>query len=221
MSPLIKAGGDLSPPVRAIGDRLARPTGEASAQHRRIEQLEALLRERDGQLEEMRQSLASQRQEAFDEGFAAGLATADERTQDRLALLGKGIVDAKADLDVAIAGTERLAALLARECLDKMFDEVEDHAHLVCGLIGKQVALMESAALLAVHVSSSDFSSAALSELQCKFDLEGVEFHSSKDLPSGACRFHLRLGAMELGVDQQWPALQQLLTDLAREHQPA
>ena len=217
MSGLIKNGPDaaflgirpIAAPPPARDDRSARLRREA-------ERLKGEIEEKNTLVETLRAACEQARRDGFDEGYAVGLAAADDGRREREGLLETGIAHALADKQALLANGERLAALLARDCLDLLFRAPEDRAALVSDLIDRQLARLDAASVISVSVSAQDFDEKSCARLAARFAEANPAIHLVADLPSGSCRFGLALGELDLGLDQQWGVLRALLEELAR-----
>ena len=217
MSGLIKNGPDaaflgirpIAAPAPVRDDRSARLRREA-------EQLKGEIAEKDALVETLRAACEQARRDGFDEGFNAGLASADDGRQQREALLGTAIEAALADKRTLLANSERLAALLAHDCLDLLFGASENRAALVSDLIDRQLTRIDTASVVSVSVSAQDFDEKARAGLAARFAAAAPVIHLAADLPSGSCKFGLALGEIDLGLNQQWGVLRALLEELTR-----
>ena len=158
---------------------------------------------------------------AFDagkrKGREEGLAEAKDRADERLALLRQALQNATATLAERLAGLERLAPLLALECLDKILGDSAQRRALVAMIIQAQLKLIDRAMLLRIEVSRSDFPQTDLLARLQSDGLAAVEVKADPALPSGSCVLTLRLGRMEVGLNQQWGVLRDLLRDMAAD----
>lgn len=218
MSGLIKAGGDpLAFAVRPLSTAEPVPPEEAMRLERRVAQLEQQLAARDAQLLELKAQAQADARDAYEAGQAAGLAEAQDSAAAAITLLGKSADAAQGAFEHFLAGTERLAILLARECLTRMLGEIEDMAGVVERLVRHQIQAIDGSTLLAVTVSSHDFDEAALERMRARFAGRVPAFRRREDVPSGACSFALTLGEIDLGLPQQWGAILSLLGELTGE----
>jgi flagellar biosynthesis/type III secretory pathway protein FliH len=217
MNRLIKASDLDSRAVRPVGVAALPQEDEVSILRRRIVSLQADIGEREGTIAKLRENLNAQKEEVYEAGRALGLKQAEDTSAERLAQLERALQRSTTDIRERLASTERLAALLARECLDRMFAETEDRAGIVCDLIERQVRDIEAASILLVEVSSQDFAQGAdLDKIVARIGHPDVRIDARADLPSGSCLFSLRLGQVDLGLDQQWGALRTILEDASQ-----
>lgn len=221
MMSVIKAAsaGALSP-VRTLA-AAAQPSPidvELAKAHQRIADLESAL---DRSLQDTR-TLTAKIEEARDQGYskghAAGVADADRLERDRLALLASNMNEAQSSLAAALDGVERLAALITRDCLDKLLGQPDFRKEIVHGLICAQIAQMGEDAVLSVTVSARDFGDqAALTALEQSLGTRGTQIDSDQALASGDCVIDLRLGRIDASLTRQWTALGALLTEIGEE----
>lgn len=223
MSGIIKSGNlaDLSA-VRSIA--VPSPVSAASMKleeereraRKRIAALEEDLRKRDASIVALRADVDRAFEEGKAQGHNAGLAEAQDRQTERLSLLDDALHQANAELSKGLSSLDRLAALLARECLDKILGSSADHAELLGRIISTQIAKIDKAMLLGIEVSRQDFSDdEMLAVLRKPSGLPSIALTARDDLPSGGCVMQLRLGRMNIGIDQQWSALREVLGEMA------
>jgi len=98
-----------------------------------------------------------------------------------------------------------------------MLAEPEDAAELVAKLIARQFETLERSSVLSVRVAAADFDTERLAALEIDMGLAGLDLDASSEVASGGCRMELRLGAIDLGLDRQWPVLRDLLSQFASE----
>lgn len=165
--------------------------------------------------EELRAEAAAAFARGEEEGREMGRREAEDREQERLALLEKGIAACRKDFAEALGATERLAALLAKDCLDKLFADVSANADRVCALLRAQMIEVQQHELLAVVVSTSDFSEEGLERLRAVVPDRAVELRRDAALPTGSCKLRARLGEIDIGLGTQWQAVGDLLSAAA------
>jgi flagellar biosynthesis/type III secretory pathway protein FliH len=218
MTMLIKAADasrsartDAVPPVSREGEALR----DAEA---RILELEARLAERQHAEQALRvqheRALAKAREEAFEQGRDA----AQKEDAQRLTLLHDALADLRGRADARLRETERLALVVARDCLDMLFGTAGGRQDEVERLIRHQMARIDHGMVLEIRVSTADFPEEVLIQ-QLALRLApggGLSLLRDPQFKSGQCALALLLGRMEIGLDQQWPALRELLGELAR-----
>lgn len=223
MSGIIKSGNlaDLSVvrPVAvpaAISAASIRQEEERERSHKRIAALEEDLHKRDASITALRADVERAFEEGKTQGHAAGLAEAQDRQAERLSLLDNAVRQALEKMSTDLSSLERLAAVLARECLDKILGSPDDHAELLGQIISKQIAKIDKVMLLGIEVSQQDFpDDEALAALGKRIGLSAVALTARDDMASGGCVMQLRLGRMNIGIDRQWGALREVLDEMA------
>ena len=130
----------------------------------------------------------------------------------RLALLGETADRAITRYREEMASLERLAAMLAQTCLDRMLIGSEDRTRIVADLLGARLTALDADAIVRILVSAEDFPSPdalkGLAPAPC-------EITASSALGPGDCTIQLRLGALEVGIGQQWGTLRDALGEMA------
>lgn len=183
----------------------------------RIASLEEESRKREAAVVELRSQVKQAFEDGKVEGRKLGGAEADKRESERLSALQAAAKQAQAELRNGLSSMERLAALLARDCLDVMLGEPRYRAKMLAKLLTTQVAKLEKALVLDVRFSTEDFPDAdMLSGVATQSGLPAETIRASAELTSGACEMTLRLGRMEIGLDQQWSSLRGLLEEMAQ-----
>lgn len=191
---------------------------EADRLGARVTQLERSIREMETAATGLRADIDKSYQRGRDEGYVNGLEDAGDKQDERLELLAQGVKQAMNELQAGIEAMERTAIVLARECLDVMFGDAGDRAVLVEGLIRRQLEQIDRGSLLRIEVSPVDFpDETALSALSANAGLDGGMIVAKSRMPAGGCTMLLRLGQMDLGIDQQWRALRRTLGEMAGE----
>lgn len=217
MTMVIKAGV-AEAAVRPLAMRRAsRPVAEAAV----------VADARIGELEEENARLREALEKALDAAAdAAAKARESERKEaveaargeaaKRLEALDQGLAAALAAWQEALAGLDRLAPLIARTALSKLFEPSEDQAELVGRAIARQMAGLRRETALRLRVSAADFADdAALGALRERAGAGRLDIVCDPDLASGECRLDLALGHVELTPAAQWRELAALLESLA------
>jgi flagellar biosynthesis/type III secretory pathway protein FliH len=195
---------------------LQRQDEERERLRRTIATLESDLRERDVAIDVLRKDVERAFAEGTAKGHAAGLADAEDKQNDRLDRLEATARLAQEGVSAGLVSLERLSALLARECVDKILGNAQDRADLIGYIIAVQVAKIDKSMLLAVEVSRDDFPDAeALAALAQRLSPLAVALEANAEMAPGACVMRLRLGRLAVGIDQQWGALKDLLTEMS------
>lgn len=182
----------------------------------RLAQMEQELRQREAEAQDLRTAAVAAREQGAEQGYEAGLIAAQDRQAERLSLLEKSIMRAQANLTESLTSLSRLSALLAQDCVEIILGNAGDRAGFVERIIDTQVARIDRAMLIAIHLSRMDFpDDADLAALTARLGLASVIVTAGPDLPSGACLMTLRLGRLSVGINQQWPVLKNLLDEMA------
>ena len=181
-----------------------------------LDKLHALLAERDTTLEDLKSQIAKARTEGEETGrIAAELAAEDSRAK-ALELLRQGIEGAREALADGRERMEAVALLIARNALDKLFGDDRVRKAAIGDLVMRQLAAIELQMLLQIEVSWLDFpDTGELAALAQELGLAAQHISAASDLPAGGCRMQLRVGTLDVGVDQQWGAIRNLLDELA------
>lgn len=217
MSPLLKSGSAAAAArVRPLGIQAhprapapPRPDPELERLRVALAETQASLAERDAIIA----GIPARVDDAFAEGEKAGRASAEDKEAERSAVIEKAAGQALVRLTETLAGLERIAPLLARTCLDRMLLAEESRAATVEALLKAQLARLEVGAALSIQVSAEDFPDpvrlTALAPPPCRI-------LCSPTIKPGDCTIQLRLGAVEVGIGQQWGVLREALEEMAR-----
>lgn len=180
-------------------------------------QLEA----KDAEIAELRQAVAQSRADGEVAGRVEGLGLAEAREAEKLEALRNGIDHALDQLLPQIRDLNALAPLIAREGLGRILGDAALYPDLIAHIVRRQLTAIGDQVLLAVEVSAGDFSTPeALTALATSVGRPEVAVTINDSLSSGDCRLRLKLGAIDVGVRQQWDALSSVLSDLADENGP-
>lgn len=149
-------------------------------------------------------------------GFEAGLREGDNLRTESLAALRAGIDGALEACRGDMTALKRLAILVARESLARLVGDDVQRQSLVTTLLDQQLNALEWAAVVRIEVSSHDFpDSDALQALAASITSPAIDIVTETSLAAGGCRIRLRLGSLDVGIDQQWRGLHALLGELA------
>ncbi len=149
-------------------------------------------------------------------GFEAGQREGDNLRAESLAALRAGLDGALEAFRSDMAALNGLAVLVARESLARLVGDDSQRQGLVTTLLGQQLKALEAAAVVRIEVSSHDFADAdALNALAASVANPAIEVVAETSLASGDCRIRLKLGSLDVGIDQQWQGLHALLGELA------
>jgi flagellar biosynthesis/type III secretory pathway protein FliH len=183
----------------------------------KITTLEAINRRQQEQIEILHKDV----QQAFVEGEAqgkeVGLAAAEDRQAERFGVLKGGVQKALTSFEESMSSLERLALLIARDCVNVMMTASEARADLLCDMIRFQASKIEKSSIIAIEVSGQDFPTERDLIVLAERAFTGpVELSVGKELEAGDCVIRLRLGQLEIGINQQWGVLGDLLEEMAR-----
>lgn len=219
MNAIIKSGSDAGEamvrPLAIATMRTAEKDTPLDTLSRRIAELEADIAKRDQRETGLEKEIEASFERGKEAGFALGVNEAGRLERERLELLEVGVQSARAHLAQSLAGAERLAVLIARDCLDKLLGEPDFRAETVRGLIRAQIAMIEQDAVVSIKVSLEDFPDDASFE-DLKQSTSGVAFETDENLASGDCMLKLRLGGADIGLTQQWGEISRLLNEMGQ-----
>jgi flagellar biosynthesis/type III secretory pathway protein FliH len=184
----------------------------APAEDPRLASLAAEIARLDEALGSAAAAAAAAEERAREEGRREGLEEAAADEAKRLGLLEEGIAAAVADLAKRLDCIETLALGIAKAGLAKVFEDPAGEAERVAAAIEAQVSRLRADAVLAVHVSGSDFpDEASLAALAAGRS----PVSALPELGSGECRLDLVLGQVDAGPRTQWAHLAGILDELA------
>lgn len=170
------------------------------------------------ELEDALERERARRQEACDaafiEGSEKGRAEAESDADERLRLLGEGIVTAAADCAAAIDQRGDVAVTIARTALARILGDVADYPVLVEAIIRHHVAQVSAGSVVGVRVSASDFTDEARLAVLAA-EQGGLRIERDSKLAAGSCLFDLTLGMIDASVPLQANAVETLLAPLA------
>jgi flagellar biosynthesis/type III secretory pathway protein FliH len=218
MKMLIKAGTpDSHTQERAFAPRSSRDDALLDA-HAHVARLEQALADRDKQDAKLRTDHEKALTAASEAAFERGLREAESLETERLTALEETLSGIGQAVRTRLAETERLAAVLARDCLEILFGANNGHREDVERLLMLQLERIDSATVVEVRVSRGDFPDpSGLQELKQRVAPDGeIQVIADATLALGQCHMVLRLGRMEIGLDQQWPVLRDILDQLAQ-----
>ena len=181
-----------------------------------LQSLKLRLEQRDVQLSDLRAEVKSAFETGEAKGREAGLREATVQDAQRLARLEAGIDQALAAFKQSLAGLERLAPALAHEAIAGILGELDARPALVAAIVRNQMKAVDARSVIHIEVSAADFTDdQALEALDGTFGTAGPVVHASVALKSGDCRIKLKLGTLDVGLDQQWGRLGALLLEMA------
>lgn len=207
--------------VRALEDAPAKAAAATVdpcylALQREVDRLTALLAEKDAEIERGVKALDEAFKKGRDEGCAAAL---EETAADREALaanLEAAVDRSLALLERELSSMERLAVVLAVEGLEKILGTPGAFADIATQIIREQLGRLDRAAIVRIEVSAADFIDADCADaLASQIGAPAAEICLCEDLASGDCRIKMTLGALDIGVNQQWGQLKAVLQELS------
>lgn len=229
MSRVLKVHGTDAPAIRALHSawETIREVPVEAPPPAMDPELLMLREEREGlrrRLEQQSSEIADLRKQAdaaFREGESkgrdAGRREAEDQSAKMLAKLESGIEWALQAFAQSLAGLERLAPEVARHALAGILGQEGDRSDLVSAIVKRQLNAIETQSVLYIAVSAADFADdAALLSLSEALGTQKAKVQAYSSLKSGDCRIQLKLGALDVGVDQQWGRLDVMLTEMAQ-----
>lgn len=202
-------GLPITPPAEDGPTALDR---EHAALVEQVASLEAALAQARATIGEHAAALRDAGEHGRQEGFAEGQKAAQNGQAAALERLSLGLERAERDRLAQMAAVETFAILVARSGLERVFGPASDKAALVEAIIRQQLRDLSADLLMRVEVARCDFPDASsLAKLGLAFP--GLDVAAIEAFKSGDCRMALRLGGLEIGVDQQWSRLRRLIED--------
>jgi len=182
-----------------------------------LQQLKSQLAQGETEMADLRNQLGTAFEQGEAKGREAGLREAEASEARRLARLEAGIDHALAAFEEVLGGLERLAPALAHDALAGMIGSADERLQLIEAVVRHQLTVIEAGSALHIEVSAADFvDDDALEAFEKGLGPQAPVVRASVALKSGECRVKLKLGAIEVGPDQQWDRLGPLLQDMAR-----
>lgn len=192
------------------------PDASLTAALDRIAALEAALATATKQNEALRPEIDKALKRGQEIGRTEGLKEANARDAERLKHLEAASRLAMTQFKSALDGMERLALLIARDSLDMLLGMPEFRSEILAHLIRHQVAQVDDASIVEIHVSAQDFQDrVAIDALIAMAGSGELSVTADARLASGDCRMTLKLGQADVGLNQQTEALRHFLTDMA------
>lgn len=219
------AGSDVLSLSVALGGAVPQRTREAEPAvdpevQKLLDERAALLErleKQEAELAGLRKQVRTAFQEGEAEGREAGRRAAEDAGAAMLTRLEGGIRQAAGVFATAVSGLERLAPALAREGLAAVLGAEKGRAALVSAIVTQHLRTLEAHSILQIEVSQSDFGDeAALSALTQALGASGLRIVALAGLKSGECRIQLKLGTLDVGIDQQWGRLGALLEQMSQ-----
>lgn len=174
-----------------------------------VEALEAALRTAQDQNE-------IDRAEAFEQGREEGLAAAETREHERIAVLQGAVTEALATLERKVDQERDLAIDIARAALDRVVADPALYHGLVAETARRHAAGLQRGSIVGLRVSPIDFPDAdALAALPQLGTHAKVE--ADPALEAGACIFDLSLGSFDVSIPRQLAAIEGALEQTYRK----
>jgi flagellar biosynthesis/type III secretory pathway protein FliH len=156
--------------------------------------------------------------DAYERGIGDGARNVTLQTAASIELLSDGIDRAIAQLAQYSSAMEQLAVELARTALTRVFGERSHRPDMVLEIIHRQLETLAKDMVLQIDVASKDFKDAAdQDDAFAAWLQQGISIQRRDDLVSGDCEMHLRLGTLDIGLDQQWGKIRAHLEQLNSE----
>lgn len=226
MTGVIKFSDAAKASVRSLATRthdLSEPQAppvvdpELTALREEVSGLRADIERREAEAADLRRDIDRALIDGEAAGRKAGQEEANDRQAERLAALQAGVAEATQSFADQISSLERLAALLAHESLGKILGDERHYADLLTRALRVRLDEIEARAVISVEVSRTDFPDPSrLASLSAAVGHPELDIRACEDLNSGGCRVRLRLGALEIGIGQQWERLGEALLGLAQ-----
>ena len=214
IQPLSVALGEARDPTRvasapAVDPETARLLDERTQLLRRLEA-------HDAEVADLRKQVEAAFRKGEAQGREAGQRAAEDASAARLARLENGIRQALDTFVQTLSGLEYLAPALARESLATLIGHGDTRAELVTATVGRHLRTLEAHSVLHVEVSQVDFQDdTALDALMQALGVPGLRVKAQPGLKSGDCRIQLKLGSLDVGLDQQCGRLGAMLAQMA------
>lgn len=196
--------------VDATGDASGGRSAVIDPWHDERERLLARISALEEVAERQDEAMAAAMVKAREEGRRAGLGEASSREGERVVVLKQGLDAAHAMFAEKLDLLDFLAPALARMALDKMFDDCLEWQGPVTSMIERQLSTLRREAVIAIHVSPSDFNAGNIPSHPC------ARVSLDPDLRAGACRIDCKAGRVDLDARTQWAELGAILDGMAR-----
>lgn len=167
------------------------------------------------QLRALRDEIEAAERTAWEKGYQAGIAAAQESENKRLEAIRDALAIAAEAWRERLSSLDRLAAMMTQTALAKMFGDTDRWLDFALASISHQATKLEQKAILRLSISAEDFPDKTVVGRAVTPQAEGFEVVHDGDLRAGEARFDLRLGHLDAGFGPQWTALSQILEDLA------
>ncbi len=156
--------------------------------------------------------------DAYERGLEEGARNVTRQAAASIELLSDGIDRAVAQLAEESRAMEQLAVALARTALTRIFGDRSHCPEMVIEIIHHQLEMLAKDMVLHIDVASADFKDAAdHANSFAALEQQGISIQQRDDLASGDCEMRLRLGTLDIGLDQQWSKIRAHLDQLVQE----
>jgi len=183
---------------------------------RQVTDLETELRQRDEAIRAHKAELATTFASGKAEGRLLALTEAQDRQAERMTLLEAALRLADAHICERLSSLDRLAALLAQECLDIILGDRNARSDFLRQIIDRQIAEIEKSLLIGLKLSPEDFPDRkSLDALAKEVGMRATTVTTADAIPTGGCVLTLRLGEIDVGINQQWSVLRDTLSQIA------
>lgn len=218
MTGVIKAGATsdvrLFAPAPYAADRpVATQAPAPTAAELALEEARAVIARLEARLEAAERKGHTDNALAYEKGLEAGRAEAVDRSDRRTALLAEAAEQALCLWSKGIDDLEKLAPILARDAVAKLFAPEADMADLVVRAVTARIARLRAGSVVALRASPEDFVDAALLA-----PTAGRHATVTLDplLKSGEARIDLSLGGIDLSIERLASELDAFLRSLEK-----
>ncbi len=223
MSAVIIKSGDaqaIAAKVRSLDQAAsppARPTAEITppeilSLRRDVETLSRQAQQQSDEIERLKADVDEAYAKGEAAGRKAGLLEATSREDERLSLARDSAALALAHFDEVLAELARISPLLALEGLQRVIGDPANYPELIRRTIDLQLERLGARSVVCIEVSPADFPDGASPTGSAA---SRIDYRTIDDLGPGQCRIKLRLGEVDVGIDQQWGKLSALLCEMS------
>jgi len=166
-------------------------------------------------IEQLKEDKKVEIKEAYELGQTNTTQTYARDEEAQLATLKTGLQSALLSLKEKLDDNESLALLLAQQALKPVFSPHADYKDQVGRMISLQTQKLHKDLVLSVDVSSKDFSDTdKFSSLGKELGLDMDRLQVSEDLKAGDCRIELKIGQINLSLEDHWNGIKALFDEL-------
>ncbi len=226
MSRVIKAGDEthgliitpLDRSAAAPASTVAKPSAQEDPLVTELHRLRALVVQQQAEIDGHGDALEVVRSEAETAGRQAMELEFEENRERALELLAAGINMAHASLGELMERAELLGMLVTRTVISKLFGQDGSREAIVIDLAKHQLAQINRQSLVAIEVSRHDFpDTREVEQLATQLGMNQIAVSVSDELASGDCRMRCQLGTIDIGLDQQWGTIREMLDSWVQE----